>query len=1042
MSQLLFDFKDFATPKVISKKITTEFNKAANVTPVNVEVSPKTRRDSGVSFREIFAMFADNQTVTLRVKQSGDIYKVLINNKLLPIKNQDNHAKAIGEICSAMEKGRSAFQKKLAKTKITLPPSVKSTIVSKQQALDNKKTALLEAIDAVQNELNAVNAEIDDFQNKIDTGNKTISDAQVIMPDSQHNTTSVAELTREATDRLNQHADQPSGQEADDVTASDGQINPNVVIDNLEKEIKTVVTDPNMLYAFNRVVNESREKITNGEDATEVVNDLRDFGESLKTAEKIKSIDEYVPDDELDDVAMAKTAKELLSYAEHRLDEAWNYTIKHCSPNSMKKVNCKNKKDFIKKFATALNRGKTFSYTPRGGVKGVSVLNGASSSSSYFIKKTEEPILFNFLVKLIMKYGENNNGTYYLYDSKVDNIGVIITDLLNNADDIIKSSEQQNITTQSNIPNNEQNTDTNSQNADATPEIPKEVKDADKKFLNDMFFASESTFQSEDDVRAALAKVKEIEQKYSATNEFKSLISQAEESLNGLLNISNTSSGLFLKQRIDMFKKTIQDKEALFNSIDVSKIDVDKSKWDANEKIIKDASNKIAEIENKINNGISIFEFQSVANELNRIRDDIPDTALQQFLSDINYFVDLWQTKITKEKDNWSDSDIANAVDTLKNFKATNIEIAGQAFVSAAINYVNEIDEMINTLSQSLNKAPSELETLVKNKFPALDDAIENLSKQLGNKEIRKVSNLAIYSTRKVLRTDPAFKSYLDSLPDKSIASNIRAKLEAIPPEEIKKPFDERFEELNRKYSDAYCITEIRNLAKVLANYDFCLDYDVFKKDNVNNLTDEQKIEMIEATNPNIYMYSKTQEYNAHPELSLMTDAYCKKVGINLTNADKLAIFSYIGPSMNSMLNFANNEGIWSTHLETYSEILSQALNKLPKYQGTIMRGERFNTEYDFLSRLDELKSNSSYVKSFLSTTIKKNTANDYAGWDLNHAFSIKMNIKAKSAVFIDFMVMPKLQQLILPKGAKLKYISHEISGDDNNKCEIFLEEI
>lgn len=805
MSQLLFDFKDFATPKVISKKITTEFNKAANVTPVNVEISPKTRRDSGVSFREIFAMFADNQTVTLRVKQSGDIYKVLINNKLLPIKNQDNHAKAIGEICSAMDKGRSAFQKKLAKTKITLPPSVKSTIVSKQQALDDKKAALLEAIDAVQNELNVVNAEIDDFQNKIDAGNKTISDAQVIMPDSQHNTTSVAELTREATDRLNQHADQPSGQDDGDNTSQN----------NISEQ-----------------------------DATPAQVDIQD------------------------------------------------------------------------------------------------------------------------------------------------------------------------------------------------------TKAEDKKFLNDMFFASESTFQSEDDVQAALAKVKEIEQKYSATDEFKSLISQAEESLNGLLNISNTSHGSFLKQRIDMFKKTIQDKEALFNSIDVSKIDVDKSEWDANEKIIKDASNKIAEIENKINNGISIFEFQSVADELNRIMDDIPDTALQQFLSDINYFVDLWQTKIIKEKDNWSDSDIARAVDTLKNFKANNIENAGQAFVSAAINYVNEIDEMINTLSQSLNKAPSELETLVKNKLPDLDDAMENLSKQLGNKEIRKVSNLPTYSIRKVLRTDPALKSYLDSLPDKSIASNIRAKLEAIPPEEIKKPFDEHFDELNRKYSDDYGITDIRNLAEVLTNYDFCLDSDVFKKDNVNNLTDEQKIEMIEATNPNIYMYSKTREYNAHPEKSLMTDTYCKKVGINLTNADKLAIFSYIGPSMNSMLNFANNEGIWSPYLETYSEILSQALNKLPKYQGTIMRGELFKTEYDFLSRLNELKSNSSYVKSFLSTTIKKNTANDYAGWVWSDRFSIKMNIKAKSAVFIDFMVMPKLQQLILPKGAKLKYISHEISGDDNNKCEIFLEEI
>ena len=37
----------------------------------------------------------DEERVVLRIKQSGDIFQVLLNGKVLPIKNQDDHVKAI-----------------------------------------------------------------------------------------------------------------------------------------------------------------------------------------------------------------------------------------------------------------------------------------------------------------------------------------------------------------------------------------------------------------------------------------------------------------------------------------------------------------------------------------------------------------------------------------------------------------------------------------------------------------------------------------------------------------------------------------------------------------------------------------------------------------------------------------------------------------------------------------------------------------------------------------------------------------------------------
>ena len=211
-TNLIFEFKDLETKqKQVQKKIENIFNAAGKIKPVEIEIDSKTKRNNGISYKQIFCEFADSQTVTFKVKQSGDIFEVLLNKKILPIANQDNHRKAVGEVINAMEKGRSAFQKKLAKAKATLPPSVKSTIVSKQQAMDEKKAALLEAIQAVQSELDAVTAEIDTYQKQLDAGKNLVNHIQNIMPDTQEETNTEAQLAREENNELERHAENPSG---------------------------------------------------------------------------------------------------------------------------------------------------------------------------------------------------------------------------------------------------------------------------------------------------------------------------------------------------------------------------------------------------------------------------------------------------------------------------------------------------------------------------------------------------------------------------------------------------------------------------------------------------------------------------------------------------------------------------------------------------------------------------------------------------------------------------------------------------------------
>lgn len=95
----------------------------------------KAKRQNSISYKPVVLIFADSQTVELRVKESGDIYQVLLNGKIAAIKNQDDEKKAAAEIVKLVEGNKDKFQKALARKKVKLPTGVKSTSKRKEEAL-------------------------------------------------------------------------------------------------------------------------------------------------------------------------------------------------------------------------------------------------------------------------------------------------------------------------------------------------------------------------------------------------------------------------------------------------------------------------------------------------------------------------------------------------------------------------------------------------------------------------------------------------------------------------------------------------------------------------------------------------------------------------------------------------------------------------------------------------------------------------------------------------------------------------------------------
>ena len=133
------------------------FNRAAS-NVITIDVDPSVKTSSGIKYKELQFGFVDSQQVVFQVKATGDVFSVKLNGKALPIKHQDNEAKAVIEIIDAMDAGRAKFQANQARTVIK-PPAMKTSTVSIEQQLTEQRDELKAQIAQVRADIGKAQAE-------------------------------------------------------------------------------------------------------------------------------------------------------------------------------------------------------------------------------------------------------------------------------------------------------------------------------------------------------------------------------------------------------------------------------------------------------------------------------------------------------------------------------------------------------------------------------------------------------------------------------------------------------------------------------------------------------------------------------------------------------------------------------------------------------------------------------------------------------------------------------------------------------------------
>lgn len=140
MADVLFDFDNPGDAARSLKRIAQAMLRAGQPV-VSHNFDPKVRRSSDISYRQALLTLASGQTVMLMIKLTGDVYRVLLNGSVLPIKNQDG-IKAVGEIAGAAERNQTKFQAAQARKKAELPKGIRTTAPKMAEVLAQRTTEL------------------------------------------------------------------------------------------------------------------------------------------------------------------------------------------------------------------------------------------------------------------------------------------------------------------------------------------------------------------------------------------------------------------------------------------------------------------------------------------------------------------------------------------------------------------------------------------------------------------------------------------------------------------------------------------------------------------------------------------------------------------------------------------------------------------------------------------------------------------------------------------------------------------------------------
>jgi hypothetical protein len=160
MKNLIFEFEKIAPSGGVTAEAKRAFARAG-ASVVQVEAGAVQRGPGGIKFKPLSFVFADGQSLTMRIKETGDIFQVLLNGRARPIAHQDDHGEAIKELVAAMDQGRAGFVKAQAKKKVAVPSGVKSTVPRKIEAVTAQRDALQAEVSELEARVSAKRAERD-----------------------------------------------------------------------------------------------------------------------------------------------------------------------------------------------------------------------------------------------------------------------------------------------------------------------------------------------------------------------------------------------------------------------------------------------------------------------------------------------------------------------------------------------------------------------------------------------------------------------------------------------------------------------------------------------------------------------------------------------------------------------------------------------------------------------------------------------------------------------------------------------------------------
>lgn len=156
--KLLIDYEGLATNASNAMRRVSQLLTRAGLTVIDIASDGKQRTLAGIKFREVTLSFSDSQSLTLRIKATGDVYEVRVNGKVTPMREQNDPAKAVAELVKLLDATRARHQKRLAALAMKPPEGARTAAPRLKEALKTQIAEVDAAIAEARTELAAIEA--------------------------------------------------------------------------------------------------------------------------------------------------------------------------------------------------------------------------------------------------------------------------------------------------------------------------------------------------------------------------------------------------------------------------------------------------------------------------------------------------------------------------------------------------------------------------------------------------------------------------------------------------------------------------------------------------------------------------------------------------------------------------------------------------------------------------------------------------------------------------------------------------------------------